>query len=265
MRSTYPQSAFALATVLVLLLLSVAGCKNNPVDAADNTTAGQNALNAATATLTDDIEDELNTTGVKVPFADSEVFFEFNSTDNDLGLQIFLDAEGWEKVRVFDPTNEKIVRFNATGNFAELGITELRLESAEPSPAQVLALFPPGEYKFRGKTVHGDKLVGEGELSHDLLPPPTFTPSDGEEVDPEDAEVEWDAPGAELVEVIIESDESEAVFDVIVEADTESLEIPEEFLEPGTEYKIEILAIAENGNKTITESTFVTEGDDDDE
>ena len=81
--------------------------------------------------------------------------------------------------------------------------------------------------------------------------PPTFSPSDGEEVDLEEVEVAWDAPGAELVEIIIESDESEAVFDVIVEADTESLDIPEQFLEPETEYKIEVLSISENGNKTI--------------
>ena len=127
-------------------------------------------------------------------------------------------------------------------------------------------MFPPGEYKFRGKTVDGDRLVGEGELSHDLPDPPTFSPSNGEEVNPKDVEVEWDAPGAELVEIIIESDDSEAVFDVIVEADVESLDIPEQFFEPETEYKIEILSISENGNKTITESTFVTgePGDDDD-
>ena len=49
---------------------------------------------------------------------------------------------------------------------------------------------------------------------------------------------------------------------VHIEGDTESLEIPEQFLEPGTEYKIEILVYAENGNRTIAESTFVTEEED---
>ncbi len=261
MRSTYIIPAFALCTVLFLMVFAVAGCNNNPVEASGEAVDARSQTAGETLGL-DESED---IAGPKIPFADTEVFFEFNSTDNDLGLQIFLDAEGWETVRVKDPTNTKIVQFNATGNFAELGITELRLESAEPSPAEVLALFPPGEYKFRGKTVEGERLVGEGELSHDLLTPPTFTPSDGEEVDLEEVEVEWYAPGAELVEIIIESDDSEAVFDVIVEADVESLDVPEQFFEPNTEYKIEILSISENGNKTITESTFVTGDEDDDD
>ncbi len=37
-----------------------------------------------------------------------------------------------------------------------------------------------------------------------------------------------------------------------------SLHIPEEFLDPGTEYKVEVLAIRINGNKTISERVFVT-------
>ena len=129
----------------------------------------------------------------------------------------------------------------------------------------MLALFPPGEYKFRGKTVEGDRLVGAGELSHDLPTPPTFTPEDGAVLDPDEVEIEWKAPGAELVEIIIESEETDALFDVIVEADLESMEVPEEFFEPNTEYKIEILSIAENGNKTITEHIIFTSGDDDDD
>jgi hypothetical protein len=36
------------------------------------------------------------------------------------------------------------------------------------------------------------------------------------------------------------------------------MRIPAQFLTPGMEYKIEILSIAENGNRTIAESTFRT-------
>jgi hypothetical protein len=100
--------------------------------------------------------------------------------------------------------------------------------------------------------------VGRSRLEHRFAPPPTFTPSDGDVVDPDNAVVEWEAPRAELVEVIIESDELDAVFDVIVPAETGRLDVPPQFLEPATEYKIELLSISENGNKTIAESTFVT-------
>ncbi len=36
-----------------------------------------------------------------------------------------------------------------------------------------------------------------------------------------------------------------------------TLTVPAELLEPGTEYEFEVLAIAENGNQTITETCFV--------
>ncbi len=259
MRLTYPKSAFALITALFLLILGSSGCKENPVDASGD---------VAALSTTDGAQDlnETEGTGATIPFGEAEVFFEFNSTDNDLGLQLVLDAEGWKEVTVSNDEIGRIILFQTAGQFSELGITELRLESAEPSPAEVLALFPPGEYQFRGRTVNGDELVGEGELSHDLLPAFSFTPTDGEVVDPEETVVEWNAPGAELVEIIIGSDDFEACFDVIVEGDEGDLDIPEQFLEPNTEYKIELLAIAENGNKTIVESTFVTSsGDDDDD
>ena len=242
----------------VLVVLTLFGCGDDPITATEIPPGDEPA-----ATVLDDEGDALS--GAIVPFADAEVFFEFNSTDNDLGLQLFLDAEGWDHVRVVDPDRMRIIDFRATGPLKDLGITELRFESAEPSPGEVLALFPPGDYAFRGRTVEGDRLVGEGTLSHDLPTPPTFTPCDDDDVDPEDAVIEWSAPGAETVEVIIEEEDGDSVLDVIVPASTTRLDVPEQFLKPGTEYKIEILSIAANGNKTITECPIETEEDDDDE
>jgi hypothetical protein len=37
-----------------------------------------------------------------------------------------------------------------------------------------------------------------------------------------------------------------------------SLKVPPEFLQAGTAYKFEVLAIASNRNRTVTEGTFVT-------
>ncbi len=203
--------------------------------------------------------DEADATIGSVPFADAELFFEFNSTDNDLGLQLFLDADGWKRVRVLDPGLNEIVFLQARGRLARLGITELRFESAEPSPEEVLSLFPPGEYRFRGRTVERGPLASNVVLSHDLPPAPTFSPSGGKVVDPNDVVVEWKTPGAEQVELIIEQDELGHVLDITVSASTERMRVPRQFLRRGTEYKIEILSIAENGNKTIAESTFRTE------
>ena len=191
------------------------------------------------------------------PFADAQLFFELNSTDNDLGLQLFLDDEGWRRVRVLDPRSDELLEIAAGGRLARLGITELRFESEEPSPEEVLALFPPGTYRFRGRTVDGELLASRATLSHELPAAPTFTPHDGAMVDAGAAVVEWSAPGAEKVEIIVESDELEDVLDVTLAAARRRLRVPRQFLTPGEEYKLEVIAIAESGNRTLAESTFL--------
>ena len=203
--------------------------------------------------------EDANATGETVEFADAQLFFELNSTDNDLGLQLFLDTDdGWKRVRLLDPSRRDMLEFETSGPLSRLGLTELRFESSEPSPEEVLALFPPGEYRFRGRTVEGDQLASNATLSHEFNPPPTFSPSDGEVVDPKNTVVEWNAPGAEQVEVIIEQDEREDVLDITLSGDVRRLRVPAQFLVPGLEYKIEILSIGENGNRVIAESTFET-------
>ena len=260
MRSLNPRSTLALVTVLFLLYLGFSGCRDNPVDASEVDASEDVAARSAAG----GVEGLNEIAGVEVPFADAEVFFEFNATDNDLGLQVFLDAEGWRKVTVSNEEIGRIIRLETVGLLSQLGITELHFERAEPTPEEVMALFPPGMYRFGGRTLGGDRLEGEGELSHDLVAAFDFTPSDGEEVDPDSAVVEWAAPGAKLVEIIIESEDSDTVFDVTVEGEEGDLDIPSQFLTPNTEYEIELVAIAENGNKTIVESTFITgEGDED--
>ena len=192
-------------------------------------------------------------------FEDAEAFFEFNTTANDLGLQIVLDAPGWRRVEVISPRKQKVFHLTAEQDFSKLGVTELRFESAEPTPPEVLSLLPPGSYAFRGKTVDGDALASTATLSHDFLPAPTISPSGGQVVDPSNVVVTWSAPGAQRVEIIIENLRLGANFDVTVPGSTTTrLNVPPQFLARGEEYKIEILAIGENRNRTLVESTFAT-------
>ena len=44
-----------------------------------------------------------------------------------------------------------------------------------------------------------------------------------------------------------------------VPADRNALAVPEEFLEAGTEYELEVLALEVSGNQTISVSFFETE------
>jgi hypothetical protein len=242
----------SLAALLLPLILSACDKPTTPTatDVGPGSTPSDVELQAAEADESD---------GATVPFAEAQVFFELNSTDNDLGLQLFLDTDdGWKRVRVLDPARRDVILFETGGRLSRLGLTELRFESAEPSPEEVLALFPPGEYRFRGRTVEGDHLASSATLSHDFPAAPTFSPSDGQVVDARNTVVEWSAPGAEKVEIIIEQDELEHVLDITLSGSARRLRVPPQFLTPGVEYKIEILSVGENGNRIISESTFRT-------
>ena len=202
---------------------------------------------------------------------EAEIFIEVNATDGDAGIQVFLDSEGWKRMKIFDPDGKKVldIRAKANGNIGMQGLTELFFESAEPSfddqPfEEFLALFPEGIYRFRGTTTEGDKLNGKARLTHRIPDQPVqVSPVDGDGVDPDDAVFMWDPvadpPGSEIVnyQVIVECEEPEfRVLDVFVEPDVNTLSVPPEFLEGGEECKWEVLAIEESLNQTIAESEF---------
>ena len=226
---------------IALLLLPACDKSTAPAETAETHGAGVESSAAAT------------------PFDDARVFFELNATDRDMGLQVFLDAAGWQKVSLHDPQGRRVFGLQADEKLAEIGITEVRFESAEPSPAEVRSRFPAGEYTFRGESVDGARLASKVDLSQRMLPAPDFSPRNGALVDRRNTVVRWDAPGAEEVEIIIEQDELGHVFDVTLSGSATRLTVPPEFLRRGREYKIELLATGENGNRTIAESTFRTQ------
>ncbi len=218
-----------------------------------------------------------------VPFAEQEIFFEFNSTDLDLGIQIFFDADAWRQVKVTGPGG-RIFKVGNGGGLKKVGSTEVFTESAEPelcpdgeegcdvdqAIADFLAQFPEGTYVFTGKTTDGANLMGEAELSHDLPEPLEIVDAEGNY-----PVVVWNpGVGGEpvasyevIVEAVAEVDGDEETFTQVtqVASDVTSITTSAEFeamidgfLMGGTlvELKIEIIAIGENGNKTITEEAI---------
>ena len=98
--------------------------------------------------------------GKIVPLKDARIKIEMNATDSDAGIQVFIDADPWTSMDVFDPYGRLVFRSTTRGRFAKQGGTELFLESAEPnfsqlSLAEFLRRFPEGEYRFRGQGVAG--------------------------------------------------------------------------------------------------------------
>jgi hypothetical protein len=233
----------------------------------------------ALAAIAPDVQAAAGGNKPRVDFEDVRLIIEFNSTDEDIGVQFFLDVDSWQSVRILNPLGKEIFDARARGRLLQLGGgTEMFLESQEPtldelSLDEFFELFPEGTYRFAGRTPDGEVLTGEAEFSHDIPAGPevTLPVTGGDECAanvPIPVVIAWnevtttidgDPIGIEAYEIIIEGEDVN--FDTIMPADAgTSLTVPAELLEPGTEYKSEVLAFAENGNQTITETCFVTSG-----
>ena len=133
----------------------------------------------------------------KIPFDEISFFFEFNSTDNDLGVQLCLGADPWKRLKITDPDGKTIMDVKGKGSLKEFGLSSLFFESNEPpldevSKEEIFDLFPEGQYKFTGRTIEGDKLEGTVMLSHDIPDgPEILTPEEDECVDPDNVEITW--------------------------------------------------------------------------
>jgi len=215
-----------------------------------------------------------------VPLKEAKLIIEHNATDADTGFQGFLDGEGWTRLDMSGPRGT-VLTFEGKGELAELGLTELFFETVEPENADVpledmLAKLPEGEYTFEGPTVDGGRTAGTATLSHKIpAGPELLEPEEGASVPPEDLVVSW-SPVTEAIDgssvtivayqLIVEKDEEPAghwigkrSMSLYLDPSVTSVSIPNQFLEPGTPYLWEVLAIEESGNQTLSSSEFSTE------
>jgi hypothetical protein len=202
-------------------------------------------------------------------FEEAHLYIEYNSTDNDLGFHVFLDAEDWKSVKIVNPAGVTLVEVNGKGPYGRpgLGLSELFFEGAEPSLDDVplndlLALFPEGKYKFLGVTAAGVKLTSTSTFSHAVPAGPVVST----EVSGDNIVIRWQPvtgppPGfpnekIDIVgyQVIVEP------FQVTLPASSTEVTLPREFaqtLKAGS-HGFEVLAIDASGNQTITAGSFDT-------
>lgn len=219
-----------------------------------------------------------------VPLKEAKLIIEHNAKDNDTGFQGFVDSEGWNRMTLTGPDGKQL-DFKAKGELGKLGMTELFFETVEPENADVpiddlLETLPAGDYTYRASGIEvGEKTgtqVGTASLTHDIPNgPKLLTPEEDEEVpEDEDLLVSWepvtktiDGRDVNIIayQLIIEVDEEphpnmigKIGLSMYLPADVTEISIPEEFLQPGTDYEWEVLAIEESGNQTLMSSAFST-------
>jgi hypothetical protein len=153
--------------------------------------------------------------------------------------------------------------------------------------ATFLQRFPAGHYIFTGHSNEGETLTDTALLTHNLPAAPDIDGFDGTgNVPTTDAVIEWE-PGDDLGEcpfddlipepgsvaevlweIVVEPEDEEAVdplrvFSVQLPAAQTSVTVPQEFLDTYvsqgvTEFKFEVGAIEESGNRTFSEGVFCT-------
>jgi hypothetical protein len=213
--------------------------------------------------------------GEGVEFDDARMIIEFNDTDQDVGIQMFIDGEPWRRLKVFDPDGGKLLDIKAKDSLRVQGLTELFFESSEPSLDEVpleefLERFPEGQYLFEGVTIDGEDIEGEATFTHAIPEGPVIlSPGEGSVQDPANTVVSWipgvnpPGPGSEIVayQVIVTQELDvlpQRTFSVHVPASVTSVTVPAEFMQSEADYEFEVLAIETGGNQTISASFFST-------
>jgi hypothetical protein len=224
------------------------------------------------------------------------VFIEWNSSDEDHGIQFFWDSEGFTRMMVFNERRKKVLDVYTKKNIKKQGLTEVAIESVEPEESeqtreQFFRRFPAGEYKFWGRSIEGGWLYGEAEFTHDILEPVVFDSTDLPDIEWVEPEVDdetgnpLDVVGYEIViELVVpvldelgdpvvdeEGELEEQVFKetTTLPAGVTMYTVSDTFMDliesfdpvDIIELKVEILAEEESGNKTITEEALIEPGE----
>jgi hypothetical protein len=199
---------------------------------------------------------------------EATMIVEVNATDGDAGLQVFLDGEPWRRMTLSAPNGRQILAVNTRTKLRNYGLTELFSESSEPPfdefPLNKFKrLFPEGRYRFVGTTIEGQRIAGRARLSHDIPDGPEITsPASDSTLPPGTILASWnpvpEPSGINIVgyRAIVEREDPLRVFSVDLPASVTSVTVPQEFVESGTEYKLEVQAIEASGNQTLTEVSF---------
>jgi len=209
-------------------------------------------------------------TGVTRPFKAADLKVEINATDGDAGLQIFLDDDAWRHITIINPAGRVMVDMSASGPLKDYGLTELFSESSEPPfdefpLADFKRLFPEGNYLFLGQLIDGTLLRSEVPLTHDFPSGPVIvTPRAGTVQSGQPVVVRWlpvlTPPAVNVVGyqvLVVEEGTTTRTLCADLPRAARQLTVPPEFLQSGTEYKVEVLAIESSGNQTLTEKTFM--------
>ncbi|MGH3367743.1 MAG: hypothetical protein ACRDOY_11110 [Nocardioidaceae bacterium] len=273
----------ALAAPTAALILATCACTNTSSTPARGSATGETTAARSTTAAASDLCFDKG----KGFAGEARLYIEHNATDRDTGFHGTFDQEGLAQGCIATPDGTPLMFIDTTNQLGTLGINQIFFESREPpnavySIADLKADFPEGEYRISGIDYQGTRRVGTAKFTHAIPAAPTIVepklvpeekgpsnvvPSGGLTVrwEPVTRTVDGEQVSISGYEVIITKVEhadphglSRPVYDVHVPPNLTSLSVPDEFLEPKTLYELEVLALEDSGNQTITVGFFST-------
>lgn len=194
-------------------------------------------------------------------FETASIFLEQNVVDEDAEavINVKTDESGLASLLVIAPDGRRIARLESR-NKRSLGARELLIETPEPGLAAVLAAFPEGTYRIVARTLDGEELTAEADLSHDLPEPATvLAPAEGATVPAAGLLIQWEpVDGAAGYFLELEQEDLELELAVNLPSTATSFSPPAGWLLPGAEYVLGLGVLGENGNRTFIETVFTT-------
>lgn len=216
-------------------------------------------------------------------FSEAEIFVELNDTDGDLGIHASIDGGPWLDLEIEGPGDRHLLNIFSRGRLRTQGLTQLFLESAEPSfdeldPADFFRRFPEGRYEIEGRAQEGGTIESTAVLSHVMAarpgnirvngvsaaescdePPPMVLPP---------VTIDWDSVTRSHPEIGKKGPMKVSRYQFFVEREGVKLsldlppsvtefEIPRGVTDLGKEFKFEIIVRTATGNNTAVESCFV--------
>ncbi|MGH8611847.1 MAG: hypothetical protein ACREYF_07330 [Gammaproteobacteria bacterium] len=223
-----------------------------------------------------------------VEFPEAELFFELNDLAGDLWIHTSIDGPPWTKLKITDPNKHTILNITPKGRLRTQGLTQLFIESAEPSfdelaPEKFFRRFPPGAYVVTAPTLDGHQLQSTVMLSQVMAARPdnivvNGVPSVTCDVPPfptvsAPVLVDWDAVTTSHPEIgesgpveivryqffVEQTHDTTFKFSVDLPPSKTEFEIPTEILALSTDFKYEIIARTTSGNNTAVEACFTLE------
>jgi hypothetical protein len=216
-------------------------------------------------------------------FAETEIFFELNDTDGDLGIHGSIDGDPWLDLEIEGPGDRRLLNISSIGRLRAQGMTQLFFESAEPDfeemePADFFGRFPEGRYEIEGRAQEGGTMESRTVLSHVMANRPQNVRVNGMPAaescdDPlpmvlAPVSIDWDPVTQSHPRIGKRGPVRISRYQFFVEREGVNLsvdlpptvtefQIPRAITDLGRDFKFEIIARTDTGNNTAVESCFV--------